>query len=261
MAFYPLIKVPKFSAKTTLFNFPPNNWEIRGSVSSKFINASWVQDSLWHTTSILFMRPNECIEVTSEQCEILAGIDTQVFLSMSNDQQSKVSESLPEFLVEETRYPQWRASLQIFSECCSTSYLGEISPFPSKSSCLSFGGMFQLEPQIQNNIIFINLENSPISRTEALTIHSPHTGKLIEEFMVKNNSVNLLEMPIFEFEKDFLPVIICRGMGGIPLYFSHDNLGTSLSLEHSHPPSSYVVHGDRNRAQRELKKYWFERCK
>lgn len=261
MAYYPLIKIPKFSAKTTLFNFPPNNWELRAPISPKFINASWVQDSLWHTTSILFMRPNECIEVTSDQCEILAGIDSHVFLSLSNDQQSKVDESLPEFLVEGTSYPQWRASLQIFSECSSTSYLGEIAPFPSNSSCLSFGGMFQLEPHTKNNIIFINLEKSSISRAEFLTIHNPHTGKLIQEFVVKNNSVNLLEMPMFEFEKDFLPVIICRGMGGIPLYFSHDTEGASLSLEHSHPPSSYVVHGDRNRAQRELKKYWFERCK
>jgi hypothetical protein len=261
MVYYPLIKVPKFSAKTTVFNFSPNNWELRKPVSPKFINASWVQDGLWHTTSILFISPNQCIDVTSDQCEILAGIDRHVFLSMSNVQQSYVGNSLPEFLVERTSYPEWRASLHILSEYSSTSYLGEIAPFPSKSSCLSFGGMFQQELHIKNNVIFINLEKSSISRTEVLTIHSPHTGKIIEEFVVKNNSVNLLEMPIFEFEKDFLPVIISRGMGGIPLYFSHDSEGVSLSLEHSHPPSSYVVHGDRNRAQRELKKYWFERCK
>jgi hypothetical protein len=83
--------------------------------------------------------------------------------------------------------------MQISSHVSSTSYLGEISPFPQRSSCLSFGGMMQPSPLIENHIIFMNLERSPVNRVEVLEIHNSITGKLIKEFEVKNNSINLIE--------------------------------------------------------------------
>jgi len=54
-----------------------------------------------------------------------------------------------------------------------------------------------------------------------------------------------------------LPLIICRDMAGIPLYFSRTTDGSFLSLEHTHPPASFVVHGSRWEAQKLLKKHWF----
>jgi hypothetical protein len=54
-----------------------------------------------------------------------------------------------------------------------------------------------------------------------------------------------------------LPLIICRDMAGIPLYFSRKSDGAFMSLEHTHPPASFVVHGSRWEAQKLLKKHWF----
>lgn len=259
MAFYPLIKIPDFFAKTTLFNFAPNNWEVSNIQAPKFINASWAQGGLWHTQSMFLIDPGGYSEVTSEQCSTFAD-DAHIFLSMSCEFLSETGTKLPNILQGGTSYPQWRANMQISSQFACTSYLGEISPFPSRSSCLSFGGMIQ-PPPAKNALIFMNLEQSAINREEVLEIYDSTTGQQIDEFRIRNNSINLIELDLKQLESCSLPVIICRAMGGIPLYFSRDDASSSLSLEHTHPPSSYVVHGDRNAVQRELKKYWFEKCK
>ena len=63
------------------------------------------------------------------------------------------------------------------------------------------------------------------------------------------------------FDEQSLPVVICRGMASIPLYFSSYKQGSLLSLEHTHPPASLVVHGNRFGVQRQLKEYWFSQLK
>jgi len=57
-----------------------------------------------------------------------------------------------------------------------------------------------------------------------------------------------------------LPLVVCLGMSGIPLYFSQSIDGRYLSLEHTHPPASTVVHGRRWDAQKILKQQWFSKA-
>jgi hypothetical protein len=45
-------------------------------------------------------------------------------------------------------------------------------------------------------------------------------------------------------------------MAAIPLYFSMDQEGQHLSLEHTHPPASLVIHGNRWAVQRSIKENW-----
>ena len=76
---------------------------------------------------------------------------------------------------------------------------------------------------------------------------------------VKNNDATIIPLDGLEFSSTDLPLIICRDMSAIPLYFSKTSDGTFLSLEHTHPPASYVIHGNRWAAQKILKKIWFSR--
>jgi hypothetical protein len=246
-------------AKTTLFNFAPNNWEPISKSGTKFVNASWVQDGHWHSHSILLVEPGGYAEVTSDHSSIIAGDSSHIFLSMSEVHISEVGLELPHVFDGGTSYPQWRASMEISSHISRTSYLGEMSPFPSKSSCLSFGGMVQ--PLLKNSIIFLNLECLANERVDVLEVQNSTTGKLLDRFEVKNNSINVIELDHLQFEVDDLLVVTCKGMGGIPLYFSYDVDFSSMSLEHSHPPSSFVVHGRRSAVQSELKRHWFKKFK
>ena len=47
-------------------------------------------------------------------------------------------------------------------------------------------------------------------------------------------------------------------MAGIPFGFGISNTNDMLSLEHTHPPASFVLHGERIKVQGELKKRWFD---
>ena len=48
-----------------------------------------------------------------------------------------------------------------------------------------------------------------------------------------------------------------KNKGGIPLYFTKDEDNKFFSLEHTHPPIEYMVHGNRLYFQKLKKKFWF----
>ena len=52
-------------------------------------------------------------------------------------------------------------------------------------------------------------------------------------------------------------IFISKDRGGIPIYFSKNKDNTSLSIEHTHPPTEYTVHGNRQHFQKVKKSYWF----
>jgi len=58
-----------------------------------------------------------------------------------------------------------------------------------------------------------------------------------------------------------LLLMASENMAGIPLYFSRNKITRQMSLEHTHPPASFAIHGKRFAVQQELKKIWFERIK
>ncbi len=46
-------------------------------------------------------------------------------------------------------------------------------------------------------------------------------------------------------------------MAGIPFGLAVSHNKQMLSLEHTHPPASFAVHGSRFKVQGEIKKQWF----
>jgi len=46
--------------------------------------------------------------------------------------------------------------------------------------------------------------------------------------------------------------------GGIPIFFTKNRNSSCLSLEHTHPPTEYTVHGNRFHFQKNKKNYWFK---
>lgn len=46
-------------------------------------------------------------------------------------------------------------------------------------------------------------------------------------------------------------------MAGIPFGFGLNTNAPMLSLEHTHPPSSLTVHGNRFKSQKNIKTKWF----
>jgi hypothetical protein len=239
-------------------NFPPNNWESDFNCT-RLVNVTWAADGLWHS-KVLTELPFGSARTFSKEdaCPSLPD-DTMPLLSLTTAPLPEQCLSLPR-VVNGTSMPSWRATLGLISSSASTSYQGELDPFPETGSLLTFGPFIQFGSNIENFVLLLNIEMSPVSRTSKIDVHdSAEPNHLKISTRVRNNSISALCLDGLHFDINSLPVVSCKGMSGIPLYFSKTSDGSFLSIEHTHPPASYVIHGDRWNAQRVMKKKWFDK--
>lgn len=259
MSYYPILKAPGSQGWTTLCNFPPNNWETSDS-SGKFVNVTWLCENGWKTENIGVLASGEVRTVSIQDIAGLIPEGVLPLLSLTVAKLPVYSDSLPRTDVARTTMPAWRATLGLSTAYASTSYQGEIDPFPAPGSLLTFGPFIQFGEEIENYLILMNIENSPIARTSQVEIYDSEKTALKGTFEVRNNDATIIALGSLGFSPTDLPLIICRGMSAIPLYFSKTSDGSFLSLEHTHPPASYVIHGKRWEAQKILKNIWFSKA-
>ena len=115
-----------------------------------------------------------------------------------------------------------------------------------------------MQKKINNYLIFLNLESKPNSRKGSLkfsTVRKPES--IIKDAEIKSNSCNFIDLNSLNIEDDELLVCYTKSMSGIPLFLSLSNNDTQMSLEHTHPPASFVIHGNRNNLQKTIKENWF----
>ena len=260
MSYYPILKAPGTKGWTTLCNFPPNNWEIADQ-SDQFVNVTWPVQDGWMTRSLEVLAPNAMRTITAARVVDIVPEDALALLSLTVKPPPVISESLPKLDILRTTVPAWRATLGLSTEAAQTSYQGEVDPFPPQATLLTFGPFLQFGPGTENFLILLNVENSPIQRSATLEIYNTDGRDLRNKFEVHSNDVNIIPLDGLGFQPGDLPMFICREMAGIPLYFSRTLDGTYLSLEHTHPPGSLVVHGKRWEVQKVLKSHWFGEAK
>ncbi len=256
MPYYPLLKAPGAQGWTSLCNFPPNNWESnRGR--QQFINVTWATEGHWTSKILGVIEPGELRTINASDVAGVVPANALAFLSLTRSSLPAQSNVLPKLDVAETSVPAWRATLGLSTSVAQTSYQGELDSFPPQGSLLTFGPFLQFGEGIKNHLILLNLENSPKSRSAELEIYDTAGLKSRGRFTVISNAANCIPLDELGFVPGDLPLIICRGMAAIPLYFSSSMDGAFLSLEHTHPPASLVVHGRRWEAQKLLKNRWF----
>lgn len=258
MSYYPILKAPGCQGWTTLCNFSPNNWETKDS-SDKFVNVTWCFEAGWRTENIGRLAFNEMRTIRNQDIAGLVPKGALPLLSLTMAKLPPYSDTLPSLDAPRTVVPAWRATLGLSTRYVSASYQGEIDPFPARGSLLTFGPFIQFGEEIENYLIFLNIESSPIVRTSQVEIYDSGETVLKGTFEVRNNDATIIALDGLGFSPSDLPLMICRNMAAIPLYFSKTTDGTFLSLEHTHPPSNYVVHGRRWEAQKILKNIWFSK--
>jgi hypothetical protein len=258
MPFYPILSAPGCIGMTTISNFSPNNWEFK-SRGKRYINVSWAENGVWHSQPLRQLEYGETHVVSQEDIAAFTTADSLPVLSLDIEArscQNNILQNAPSL----THLPEWRATLGLKSALGFTSYQGEISPFPVPGSLLTFSSFMQYGNKVENFLLFLNLEKNPAVRYAKLEIYlAAEPGKLLNSFDIKNNTVNVIRLDDLGIAENDLPVVIAREMSGIPLYFSKTRDGQHLSLEHTHPPASSVIHGKRWDAQKLLKAAWFSR--
>lgn len=260
MSYFPILAAPGCTGWTTLCNFSPNNWEAPSSVEMH-VNLSWAQDGLWRTTSLGVLPEDAMRTVAYGEIANMLPEGSLPLLSLSAEALPAESVALPKLQSITTATPAWRATLGLASDKTSACYQGEVNPFPPLSSLLTFPPFLQLGECIRNYMLFLNLEAGPAFRTAMIEIYdAAHPDLLLASYEVRSNSINVVDLDGLGFEAGQLPMIICRKMTGIPLYLSSYGDGEMLSIEHTHPPASYVVHGKRWDAQKLLKNLWLAKA-
>jgi hypothetical protein len=258
MSFFPLLSAPNCNGWVGLSNFSPNNWEINHS-NSQCINVTWASNGIWTTKNLDVLTQGHFRNITASDLVGIVPKDSLPLLSLTSSPMAEKSDLIPQIDSQQNILPVWRATLGLSSSLAKTSYQGELEAFPPQGSLLTFGPLLQFGDGITNHLILLNIESSPVSRRAELEIYVTAGCHLIGKFPLKNNSCNIVPLHDLGFEPEDLPLFICRNMGFIPLYFSSAMNGAYLSLEHTHPPGSLVVHGRRWEAQKLLKNRWFAR--
>jgi hypothetical protein len=260
MSYYPILKVPDCVGSTTLFNFAPNNWE-RVERQKRYINATWAEGNIWRSLCIGTLAVGDSCTLSAADILMDSLVSEQiVFLSLTTKALQSKSQELPTIETHPfTSVPAWRATLRLSTLNATTCYQGEIDPFPPKSSLLSFCPFIQHGSSVENLLVLVNIEKSPVSREALVEVIDASSMAKKGEFKILNNDVTTISLNDLGFSESDLPLIICRGMSAIPLYLSRTKDGTHLSMEHTHPPASIVVHGCRWEIQKSLKNYWFSK--
>ena len=257
MSYYPILNAPRANGWTTLSNFPPNNWE-PSRLKQQFVNVTWASDGMWLTKNLGVIAPGTFHTVHAGDVTDIVPEESLPLLSLSLEPLPTESTSLPSLDFKRTSVPAWRASLGLSTPCAQTSYQGELDFFPSQGTLLTFGPFLQFGEDVQNYLLLLNLEKSPLKRFAELEVYDAAELTPRGRFTICNNKVNCISLDELDFKEDDLPLFICRGMAAIPLYFSYAKNGSYLSLEHTHPPASLVIYGNRWEAQKLLKQRWFE---
>lgn len=261
MSYFPILSAPGCRGWTTMFNFAPNNWE-EGPRVSRFLNVTWSNGETWQTRALAELQYGETKTVHIAGLHGLVPEGCLPLLSLTDKELPASTSTLATNGMPHTHSPNWRATLGLSAESgASTCYQGEIDPFPVPGSLLTFGHFLQPGVDTENYLLFLNIEKSPVSRTASLEVRdAANPASLKASFEVRNNGISIVRLDLAGANEEELPLILCKGMSGIPLYFSRSGDGNHLSLEHSHPPASSVIHGRRWEAQKLLKQIWFSKA-
>jgi hypothetical protein len=255
MIFYPLLSAPGCQGYTILSNFPPNNWESKNT-KSKYVHVTWLENQHWHTEFLQTIVYGQFLTITSDDLCGIVPESSLPLLSLLDNKVSTKADTLPDHKISKTVMPSWRATLGLKGKEGSTSYQGEIEPFPEKASLVTFCPFIQREHGVHNYLILMNLNRSNSRKMNAVELRNAGNQELIMTYQAFSNGISIIDLNDMDSEQMDFPVIVCKEMAAIPLYFSMDQEGQHLSLEHTHPPASLVIHGDRWAVQRSIKENW-----
>ena len=255
--FFPILKSNEiYKGSTVVHNFPPNDVQ-KVVQKSRYLNLIWMEANCWKTKLITKIKPLESKEVFYDLIKPKETNNDLLIMCITDEPLPPNMNSLPTHTLPTTT-PIWRSTVCINRNNSSASYQGEIKPFPEKATLLSFIPFMQKKINVNNYLIFLNLESKPNIRKGSLkfsTVRQPEL--IIKDAEIKSNSCNFIDLNSLNIDDNELLICYTKSMSGIPLFLSFSNDDSPMSLEHTHPPASFFIHGNRNNLQSTLKENWF----
>ena len=110
-----------------------------------------------------------------------------------------------------------------------------------------------------NNLLVLNVTNNPNIKKDKISLFNSYDKSFVADVEIRTNSLTTIPIDIYNFKPTDLPVFYSPNIAGIPFGLGIAKSGRMLSLEHTHPPASLVLHGDRRGMQGKIKKAWIEK--
>jgi hypothetical protein len=257
--FFPLMKTPDLEGFLDLLYESPNNWEnrIRKTI---FMHLIWSENSYWKTRQIAVMKKGDVFRLNTKD------LDTSIMrnhLALAYPAISPLPEKMSFLPTKKTWYsevPAWRNTSGFYNSFAQVSYQSDLEPLPSKASLMTFHPFIQFS-KIQNRLVLLNATHSPALIESKVQIYNSNDMVLIAEEKVTTNSTTTIYLDKYGFSPTDLPIFFCPNMAGIPFGLGISNDSKMLSMEHTHPPASLVLHGDRRAIQGKIKNNWIIRMK
>ena len=255
--FFPVLKVLNLEGFLDLVYTPANSWENRENRPMN-IYALWPDGQYWRSEYLFVVKYGETVRVTSLSLKpemLETGI---CLLYPTVGELAPKLDVLPRDPYWFSNVPEWRCTSGLFNESAQTSYQAEIYPLPIKASMLTFHPFIQFN-NIDNYLLVLNVTNEPAITSHAIELFNSTDLKKHGATTVKTNSASIIPLDDYGFTASDLPLFLSRKMAGIPFGLGVAKDGSMLSLEHTHPPASLVLFGDRNEVQGKIKKNWLQR--
>ena len=255
--FFPLMFHDELNGFIELVYLPSNNWENKLNLEINMY-ALYSDSSVWNVVELPRIKYGESVRYSQSDFSKYDVTSKLVLMYPSLDLLPKTLPKLPGAKFWHSSMPAWRNSTGFVNQFAQVSYQAEIEPFPAKASLLTFHPFIQFD-NMQNNLITVNITSDPAINSHSLKVFNSLTSELLDTVVIESNSTCEIKLDKYMFKPTDLPVFSCETMAAIPfgLGISKDNY--TLSLEHTHPPASLVIFGDRRHIQSQLKKKWFNR--
>jgi hypothetical protein len=251
------MKTPDLDGFCDLVYESPNNWEnrIRKAVS---IYLLWSDGQNWNSIKLTEMRYGDYFKVNTKNLDekfLKSGL-ALIYPSINN-LDSRL-DALPSKKVWYSEIPAWRNTSGFYNQYTQVSYQADIEPLPPKASLLTFHPFIQFG-EVINNLLVLNVTNNPNIKKDKISLFNSYDKSFVADVEIRTNSLTTIPIDIYNFKPTDLPVFYSPNIAGIPFGLGIAKSGRMLSLEHTHPPASLVLHGDRRGMQGKIKKAWIEK--
>ena len=255
--FFPLMKTPNLNGFCDLVYESPNNWEnrIHKPISLYLL---WSNGNRWLSKKISEMNYGDEIRLVTNDIDEKCLATGLALIYPSLEPIEPELSTLPSRKVWYSEIPAWRNTSGFYNEFTQVSYQSDIEPLPSKASLLTFHPFIQFGDVI-NNLLVLNATNDPKIQSGKISMFNSFDKSFVADTLISTNSLTTIPLDVYSFKPTDLPVFYSPEIAGIPFGLGIAKSGKMLSLEHTHPPASLVLHGNRRAIQGKIKKSWIEK--
>ena len=256
MNYFFLLKKPleNLSTEIDIVNVSPSATFSRTKSQKLILHYFYSDGKKWIFKDICSLNKDESITINEDYFDEKLK-DKSIFFSLNRN---KILTS--NIITDEDYHDSkiaWRSNIKIKSLNSSTSYQAEYpgAMVNKKISLVSCSPMIQLKKNIKNFFFLVNLYKEP--NFEKFTVQILNSNKeILNDFECFTNTINLIDINKLNIQSQSEMLIFnSKTGGGIPIYFSIDN-ESRMSLEHTHPPTEYTLHGNRFLFQKIKKNFW-----